>query len=75
MDETNRYASSIALPFDAEVKTAKGWNKIKSVNTTMKTSCIRLATKSTSLVCSRNHRIMDASGEFIFAEDCLGAFV
>lgn len=45
------------------------WNKIDSVNITEKQQFYRLKTKNLSLLCTKNHIVIDENGNELFAVD------
>lgn len=70
----NLYRSIIKPIFKLEVQTEDGkWNKVKSINITEKTEFYKVATNSHTLICTKNHIIIDENNNEIFAIESLNS--
>lgn len=72
----NFYISIIKPFFKVEILTENnGWNEIDSVNVTVKDIFYKIITNKRSLLCTKNHILIDSAGNEIFAVDAKGKYV
>lgn len=68
----NVYEKIIIPKFQLEILSDEGWNAVKSVNKTEKQDLYEIKSSHHSLICTKNHILIDSDGNEILAVDSLG---